>query len=503
MCQLGKKKKSPEKQTTIENLGDFIQFGYYSVFIIILYEMLLLPQMSNMTFMIYGGYAPKVIACGNYSLQHFTKHSDACSEMSILQNTTGCTPEFETQFGSVAYEFGYYCNRVVEVKKSISVQMFGVLCGSLIFGQFSDWFGRKRIMLITHLGMFVLDYAATYAQTLDQFTTIMFATMFFVGGHNTIMHVFLLENMPKRHRVWVFTALSYSPNYIIFAGVAYLAGEWRTLLSVISLLNVPAFFGLLWAFESPRWMIQRAKLDSARTVLMKIERINGTATDDRLRILDEIIEKEVQLNENKKRRRKYYFYHLFYTRKMCFYALIISFAILCTSVISYALIFNMEHLSGSIFLNSAFFGLFRYSMNLMVGSLDYFVPKVGRKTVHQGALSFIVIALGIVFASKLFQWDDANLLRITTLGAAAMCSQLYMVYAVVTSELFPTAVRNLAASFVQVSSRTGAIIAPHLFYLAIYWQPLPFLVMLLPMLMNMAFFSTFIPETKNWYTLRL
>ena len=68
------------------------------------------------------------------------------------------------------------------------------------------------------------------------------------------------------------------------------------------------------------------------------------------------------------------------------------------------------------------------------------------------------------------------LLRVTTLSAAAMCSQLYIVNAVVTSELFPTAVRNLAASFGQIASRTGAIMAPHLFYLAVDWSPLPFLL---------------------------
>uniref|UniRef100_A0A915DIQ0 Major facilitator superfamily (MFS) profile domain-containing protein n=1 Tax=Ditylenchus dipsaci TaxID=166011 RepID=A0A915DIQ0_9BILA len=492
--KLLEKKKAPPP---VENLGDFIQFGYYSIFIIILYEMLLLPQMTNMTFMIYGGYAPKLMSCGNHSLSHFAKNADACAELKQIRNATDCVPKLESEFGSLAYEFGYYCDRIVDVKKSISAQMFGVLCGSLTFGQMSDLFGRKRIMLITHFGMFVLNYVASFANSLSQFTTIQFATMFFVGGHNTIMHVFLLENMPKRLRVLVLTALSYSPNYIIFAGIAYLAAEWRTLLTIISFLNIPAFIGLLFAFESPRWLIQKARLETAKTVLTKIERFNGTGTEDRLKVLDDLIEREVQANESKKRNRKYYFYHLFYTRKMCFYTGIISYALLSTSVLSYALIFNMEHLSGSIYLNSAFFGLFRYSMNLFVGSMDYFVPRVGRKTIHKCALSFIVFMLSVVFISKLSQWEDANLLRVTTLSAAAMCSQLYLVYAVVTSELFPTAIRNLAASFVQIASRTGAVMAPHVFYLAMYWAPLPFLVMLLPMVVNLLLFSTFIPETKN------
>lgn len=59
------------------------------------------------------------------------------------------------------------------------------------------------------------------------------------------MRVFLTENIPKKHRLWVSCLLTYSPNYVIFAGVAYWAGDWRHLLRVVSALNVPSFFTLL------------------------------------------------------------------------------------------------------------------------------------------------------------------------------------------------------------------------------------------------------------------
>jgi MFS family permease len=481
----------------VKNLGDFMRFGYYTFFFIVLYEMMLLPQMSNMTFMIYAGSAPRIVSCGNHSLSHYASNIEACAEMKTLQAVNGCQAGLETQFNSLAYEFGYICERIVDVKKSISYQMLGVLCGALFFGQLSDLFGRKKILLLTHVGICILDYVSASAPSLFAFTAIQSCTMFFVGGHNTVVHVFLLENIPKKHRVWVSTALSYSPNYVIFSGIAYLSVDWRALLRVASFLNIPAFIVLLFAFESPRWLIQKGHLERARAVLTRIERINGTANEERMSILDDLIEREVIANEAKKRGRKYYFYHLFYTKKMCCYTAVISYALLCTSIISYALIFNMEHLSGSIYLNSALFGLFRYSVNLLVGSLDYFVPKAGRKPIHHAALTFILTMLGIVFASKLFEWDDATILRVTTLSAAAMCSQLYMVNAVVTSELFPTAVRNLAASFVQISSRIGAVVAPHLFYLTTYWEPLPFFLMLCLMAVNMLSFGVFIPETKG------
>ena len=44
----------PKKQE-IENLGDFPVFGNYSIFFLLLFEVVILPMMGNMTFMVYGG----------------------------------------------------------------------------------------------------------------------------------------------------------------------------------------------------------------------------------------------------------------------------------------------------------------------------------------------------------------------------------------------------------------------------------------------------------------
>lgn len=56
--------------------------------------------------MMYGGYEPKAVGCGNVSLREFTKTSDACRELNALQNLSECTPKFESQFGSLAEEVG-------------------------------------------------------------------------------------------------------------------------------------------------------------------------------------------------------------------------------------------------------------------------------------------------------------------------------------------------------------------------------------------------------------
>jgi MFS family permease len=163
---------------------------------------------------------------------------------------------------------------------------------------------------------------------------------------------------------------------------------------------------------------------------------------------------------------------------MVLYTFVISYSFLSTSLINYALIFNMEHLSGSIFVSTILFGIFRYAMNLLIGSLDFFIPRAGRKPILYGALVYILLMLLVVIVSKVagnpktltkvgrfLDFHDTNLLRVTTLTAAAICSQCYMISGLVTNELFPTAIRNLAVSFVQISNRLGAVLSPYLFFL--------------------------------------
>ncbi|KAI6190299.1 MFS domain-containing protein [Aphelenchoides bicaudatus] len=468
-----------------QNLGDFVKFGRYTVFIVITYEFLLMPQMFNMSMMIFSALAARPVSCGPKTFENLSL-SEACSELKTTQQLTNCTPKLGAQFLSLGVEFGLFCETAQTVKHSISVQMFGVLIGAIIFGQLSDLFGRKRMMFVAHLGLLLFNFLASKATSMHYFTALQTISMIFVGGHNSIMHVFLIENVPKKLRVLLTTIVSYSPNFIILSFVAYVCQDWRTLLKVCSLLNIVSICFLLKHIWKALGM-----------VLLKIEKFNGTATPKRLGIIDEIIEHEIAQNEEKTKQTKVYFWHLFCTWRFILYTFIISFSLCTTSLVSYALIFNMEKLPGTIYISTGLFGLFRYGVNLLVGAIDFFVKRAGRKFIHTSALSYILIMLLAIILTKTFDYHDSTLLRFCTITSAAMCSQLYIVNGIATSEIFPTAIRNLAVSFVQIFNRLGAVLAPHLFIIAIYFETLPYLIMFLMMFVSMLIFGFALPETKS------
>ena len=185
-----------------------------------------------------------MVSCGNHTFEGMAQR-DVCAQLPQIINETGCKPDIQAQFGSLGYELGYYCSEGQKVKRAVSIQMLGVFLGAPIFGQASDWWGRRKVIGICFIFVCILDIFVSRAPDLFTFTIIYTINMIFVGGSNIAMHVYIIENVPKRHRVWIMMLLSFSPNIIIFAGLAYISQEWRTLISIAGYLTIPALILLL------------------------------------------------------------------------------------------------------------------------------------------------------------------------------------------------------------------------------------------------------------------
>lgn len=68
-----------------------------------------------------------------------------------------------------------------------------------------------------------------------------------------------------------------------------------------------------------------------------------------------------------------------------------------TSIISYGVTFNMEKLSGSVYLNTIILGALRYAINLVCAALDIRYVWAGRRLLHGTAMSFMASGLLISF----------------------------------------------------------------------------------------------------------
>ncbi|CAG9535997.1 unnamed protein product [Cercopithifilaria johnstoni] len=486
--------------TERKDLGDFIEFGKYTGLLCLLYELLVVSQVSNLIYMIYGGAAVRVEECDGHKFTGMTSKQQCAKYNSYVNSTGECSDLIlGTDFESVAYEFHYFCDSATKVKMSISLQMIGIMFGAMIFGQLSDMFGRRAILLYGTIGLIVSGLASSFMNNLIGFTIARFFVMFFTGGKHGVSYVFMMENLPAKHRMWMVTVITYSPNYIIFTGLAYFTGEWRLLSRVVALLTILPGILLVFAYESPRWLIQKGKIDDARQALVGMGRWDNKNTPERLQELDLLLDKEREhLREAAgKPKTNYTYCHLFSNRSFASYTIFFAYSLMITSIISYGLVFNMEKLSGSIYLNTIIVGSLRYAINLICAAIDIKFIWAGRCLLHGFSMFFIAFSLGLVFFITLFGLNLQMIVRITALSAAAMCSQIYILNAVTPSELFPTAIRNKEIGFIQTFNRIGNIIAPQIFLIGEFWTPLPYLAMCLFALVEVTAFLWIIPETKG------
>uniref|UniRef100_A0A1I7WM31 Solute carrier family 40 protein n=1 Tax=Heterorhabditis bacteriophora TaxID=37862 RepID=A0A1I7WM31_HETBA len=290
-----------------------------------------------------------------------------------------------------------------------------------------------------------------------------------------------------------------------------------------NMYNLPTFLPLFWTV---------VVLAYAKEILEKISKIDGNNDDDFSLDLENWFLRERQVHillaERTSKKRHYTFIHLFCTWKMMSWTITLVTGITTAALVTYALLYNMEKLSGSIFWNSAIFGIVRWIMNIIVALGDYYVPWFGRRAINQAAMLFNIFALGcmaflywkgkgsitlrliaVSLLLLLFEELPINItilnsiqvggwmLRTGTILAMSMCSQLFLAKYILANELYPTAVRNLAISAMSTSSRLGTIFAPQLFYLGDIALYLPYFVLLCLSMFDFIVFQCYIPETKG------
>ncbi|XP_067899871.1 organic cation/carnitine transporter 2-like isoform X3 [Heterodontus francisci] len=156
----------------------------------------------------------------------------------------------------------------------------------------------------------------------------------------------------------------------------------------------------------------------------------------------------------------------------------------------YGLSLNTPNLHGDDYLNCFFAGAIEIPANIAAW---LFLQRFSRKFSLSGTLFFGGIILFFV------QLIPPNLSILATVlvmvGKFANTCAFAIIYAY-TAELYPTVIRNTGVGVNLTASRLGSIVSPYVFYLGIYHESLPFILM-----GGLAMFSAtlvlFLPETFN------
>ncbi|KAL8183915.1 UNVERIFIED_CONTAM: hypothetical protein K2H54_001245 [Gekko kuhli] len=387
---------------------------------------------------------------------------------------------------TIVTEWDLVCNLQPLKNLAQSLFMAGVLVGAFIFGDLSDRFGRRLILIWSLLLIAVMGSGAALSASFAAYCVFRFLSGVGISGFLLNYVCLSLEWVPTRHRAIVIATQSYcsTAGQVLLAGLAYGIRDWRWLQLAISAPFFCFFAYSWWLPESARWLLANNQHEAALCNLKRVAKINGKAATGDTVFLEML---ETQVGSNTSGRGAHSCLDLFRTpalrRISC-----------CLMFISFSM--NMAYFGLSMDLSM--FGLNIFLMQLFFGSIDLLAKMgcallltyFGRRTIQATSLvlagAFLLVTLPVPPEMLLVRMALVVLGK-GCLAASSMCLYLYG------GELFPTVIRQTGTSFVTAMSRLGGIVAPMVLLAGGYQPSLPLLIFgITPMISGIS--AGFLPE---------
>ncbi|KAM8881616.1 solute carrier family 22 member 13-like [Synchiropus picturatus] len=404
-----------------------------------------------------------------------------------LNTTTACIngSEFEKPSGSssLVTEFNLVCDQSSLIEISLSINMGGVAVGSLALVPMADRFGRRRMVLLSLLTLFLFDIGAGFSPNFYVYMALKFlsgisssgilANAFVIGGEWSESSKFALCT--------ILCHSFYPLGLMMLAGITYLIRDWRILHLVLFSPLVLVLGIFHWVLpESARWLLTQGRKEEAIRMIRWAAKVNGRAAPDHLleKLEDEGTAKKGTMID---------IFRIPSLRKCTF---IMSFMWFATSVVYTGLSVNVGGFGLSIYLTQFIFALVEIPACFGVLPL---IDYLGRKYPLSGLLSFGGLAcLGILAIPKDL---PVVVTVVAVLGKFALTGCFSIVY-VYTAELYPTNVRQSGVGLNATFARVAGILAPLIKLLVIFHETIPMLIYgIVPIIA--AVLCLFLPETRN------
>jgi SP family arabinose:H+ symporter-like MFS transporter len=178
---------------------------------------------------------------------------------------------------------------------TVAVALWGTLFGAAVGGYLGDRFGRRYSLRVLAVLFIASALGCAYAWDWYSFVLFRFVAGVATGASSVVGPMYIAEIAPAYWRgrmVALFQlnivfgiVVAYLSNYLI-GTMNFGATEWRWKLGISAL---PAVFFFLMLFRiprSPRWLMEKGKIDEAREVLL---RVAGSAAPFEYKAIEEAL----------------------------------------------------------------------------------------------------------------------------------------------------------------------------------------------------------------------
>ena len=169
---------------------------------------------------------------------------------------------------------------------TVAIALVGTVIGSMIAGFPGDRYGRRdslRVMAVLYL---ISALGCAFAWDWYSLVFFRFIGGLAIGGSSVLGPMYIAEIAPAKLRgrlVGVFQfnvvagiLVAYFSNYLI-GRAEFGVNEWRWMLGVAGIPALLFFLMLFGIPRSPRWLVQKSRVDQARSVLVLIGEENVEA----------------------------------------------------------------------------------------------------------------------------------------------------------------------------------------------------------------------------------
>ena len=328
---------------------------------------------------------------------------------------------------------------------------FGCLVGALFTGNFTEKYGRKKVMIFTAVVYIISAFGCALSDSATLLTIFRVLSGFAVGATSVVAPMYISEIAPahNRGRLVSFNQFAITIGIVLAYIFDYLLmdlgdNSWRYMLAVPGVFGVLFFLFLIVKFpESPRWLLAHGKKADAIKVLASI---GGEAL-----VNTELPEMEkALLNEQKKD--KMSFGELFKgkTGKIVLIGTLIA-ALQQITGINAVIMFSPEifkaagSAQGDSVMQAMIVGLVNFLMTIVA---LWLVDKKGRKTLLLwGAAGMIVSLAYLTYEFAKPVQNGAGVLVALLVYISFFAASFAPVMWVIISEIYPNRIKGLAMSF--------------------------------------------------------
>ncbi|XP_013390893.1 solute carrier family 22 member 1-like [Lingula anatina] len=243
--------------------------------------------------------------------------------------------------------------------------------------------------------------------------------------------------------------------------------------------------------ESPRWLLSQGRYDEVVAIAKRIAKCNKKPLPDMDAFVQQC-EEEMHLAQRGKR---FGFWDLFRTPALTKVTAMIMFIWFTCSLLSYSLVFNIKNLPGNKYVHLAINASLAYFDAILIPILTRWIGRSRIANVCLLAAAVLLIPLIVLVAIGRYTelWVVVSVLSNIAATSVLMGWQAMLI---LTSESYPTPIRNQGLGFASMSARIGGIIAPQMVYVTKFWEGSPYVISGC-FALAAGLVTCFLPETRH------